>query len=147
MNRQTEMSFGELGELYRLFRKYEQIYGRVDTKGNADILTQLKVEYETRAYRINGPSGWCLVPAKISNARNAGRLGKFSDGEQDTIIAKRKEGMTIREVARQMHCSVGYVHKLISEHDREEEEKTYELPMREKIRNYKNAGTQFAFNL
>lgn len=50
--------------------------------------------------------------------RGAGRTPVFSDREKDKIIADRKSGKSIREVAVINHCSVGYVHKLISEHIR-----------------------------
>ena len=47
--------------------------------------------------------------------RGAGRIPVFSDREKDKIVADRKSGRSIREVAAMNHCSVGYVHKLISE--------------------------------
>lgn len=47
--------------------------------------------------------------------RGAGRTPIFSDREKDKIIADRKSGKSIREVAKMNHCSVGYVHKLINE--------------------------------
>ncbi len=47
--------------------------------------------------------------------RGAGRTPKFSDREKDKIVADRKSGKSIREVATLNHCSVGYVHKIISE--------------------------------
>lgn len=48
-------------------------------------------------------------------SRGAGRTPKFSDREKDRIVAEHRAGRTIREVARRNCCSVGYVHKLISE--------------------------------
>ena len=48
--------------------------------------------------------------------RGAGRTPKFSDREKDGMVAEYQAGKTIREIARQNRCSVGYVHKLISEH-------------------------------
>lgn len=47
--------------------------------------------------------------------RGAGRTPVFSDREKDKIIADRKSGKSIREVAAMNHCSVGYVHKIINE--------------------------------
>ncbi len=47
--------------------------------------------------------------------RGAGRTPKFSDREKDKIVADRKSRKSIREVATLNHCSVGYVHKIISE--------------------------------
>ena len=48
--------------------------------------------------------------------RGAGRTPVFSDREKNKIVADRKSGKSIREVAAMNHCSVGYVHKLINEH-------------------------------
>ena len=47
--------------------------------------------------------------------RGAGRTPVFSDREKNKIAADRKSGKPIREVAAMNHCSVGYVHKIISE--------------------------------
>lgn len=51
-----------------------------------------------------------------ANVRQAGRPPVYSDREKDRIVKMREKGMTIRAIAREMNCSVGYVQKLINEH-------------------------------
>lgn len=49
--------------------------------------------------------------------RGAGRIPKFSDREKEKIVQDYMSGNTIRDVAKINRCSVGYVHKLICEHN------------------------------
>lgn len=50
------------------------------------------------------------------NPRNAGRYPIYSDREKDEIMEQISKGASIRSIAKQFGCSVGYVHKLKSEH-------------------------------
>lgn len=48
---------------------------------------------------------------------NAGRCSKFNN-EQKEKIRFMQHNLSIREIAEQMNCSVGLVHKIIHEHDK-----------------------------
>ena len=52
---------------------------------------------------------------KIHNDRGAGRKSKFSDLEKETIRMYGIQRKTIKEIAEMFNCSVGLIHKLISE--------------------------------
>ena len=56
---------------------------------------------------------------KIHNERGAGRKSRFTDQEKETMKLYRIQGKTIKEIAEMYSCSVGLVHKLISEDKRE----------------------------
>lgn len=49
------------------------------------------------------------------NDRGAGRKAKFTDIEILKIKDMRDQGMSIRQIANKLECSVGLVHKLINE--------------------------------
>ncbi len=68
-----------------------------------------KVEYLERQLE--------LKEKEVQRLRNrgAGRVPKFSDREKEKIVQDYREGHTVRDVAGINGCSVGYVHKLISE--------------------------------
>jgi len=52
---------------------------------------------------------------KAHNERGAGRKSKFTDLEKGTIRMHRIQGKTIKYIAEMFNCSVGLIHKLISE--------------------------------
>ena len=52
---------------------------------------------------------------KAHNDRGAGRKSKFTNLEKGSIRMYRIQGKTIKEIAEMFSCSVGLVHKLISE--------------------------------
>ena len=54
---------------------------------------------------------------KIKNERNAGRKSKFTDTDIEKILAHRARGTKIRHLAAHYNCSVGLIHKIISEHN------------------------------
>lgn len=56
---------------------------------------------------------------KIKNERNAGRKTKFTDTQIEKILKERESGTSIRNIAKFYNCSVGLVHKIISEHTKE----------------------------
>lgn len=81
-----------------------------------------KPEYETQITELQHRISYLehqleLKDQEIQRLKNrgAGRTPKFSDREKDKIVADRKSGKSIREVATMNHCSIGYVHKIISE--------------------------------
>ena len=49
------------------------------------------------------------------NTRNAGRKPRFTDNEEETIKMYRIQGKTIKEMADMFGCSIGLIHKVISE--------------------------------
>ena len=49
------------------------------------------------------------------NTRNAGRKPRFTDNEEETIKMYRIQGKTIKEIADMFGCSIGLIHKVISE--------------------------------
>lgn len=51
------------------------------------------------------------------NSRNAGRKPRFTDNEEETIKMYRLQGKTIKEIADMFGCSVGLIHKVISENN------------------------------
>lgn len=55
--------------------------------------------------------GGTVVKA-VRNPRNAGRIPKFSDRENDAIRELISQGIPIRRIAEEYRCSVGYAHKL-----------------------------------
>ena len=51
----------------------------------------------------------------VHNARGAGRKPKFTSKQVEEIKAMRASGESIKSIAKEMNCSVGLVHNLISE--------------------------------
>ena len=47
------------------------------------------------------------------NDRGAGRKEKFTDEQIEQILKARREGKSIRTIAKEFNCSAGLVHKLI----------------------------------
>lgn len=56
-----------------------------------------------------------LTKKNKHNERGAGRKSRLSDQEKETIRMYRIQGKTIKELAEIFQCSVGLVHKLITE--------------------------------
>ncbi len=67
---------------------------------------QLEHEKKVREFTSNN---------KPQNERGAGRKEKFSDQDKELIRMYRIQGKTIKELAEIYECSVGLIHKLISE--------------------------------
>ena len=118
MIKKTPMKLEELGELYRLLVSYEKKYDIKKSNWLPAALEEIKQHYETEAMRINGPSGYEIVPSKITNPRGAGKNLIYTDQERDYILELRKSGLTIRKIAEKVHCSIGFVHKLINEQNK-----------------------------
>lgn len=59
---------------------------------------------------------------KIKNERNAGRKTKFTDTDIAKILEWRNvHKRSMRVIAKDFNCSVGLVHKIITEHEKEKE--------------------------
>lgn len=52
---------------------------------------------------------------KVHNERGAGRKSRFSDMDREMMRMYRIQGKTIKEIAEMYSCSVGLVHKIVSE--------------------------------
>ena len=77
-----------------------------------------KLKDENKLLRSNkGVKG--STDLKIHNERGAGRKSRFTDQEKETMKLYRIQGKTIKEIAEMYSCSVGLVHKLISEDKRD----------------------------
>lgn len=73
-----------------------------------------KLKDENKLLRSNkGSKG--ATDLKVHNERGAGRKSRFTDQEKETMKLYRIQGKTIKEIAEMYSCSVGLVHKLISE--------------------------------
>ena len=75
-------------------------------KSKDDYIQELKNENELLKEK-NSP--------RIPNERGAGRKTIFDDKTRSDIRKKRDEGATIKKLAQEYGCSVGLIHKLISE--------------------------------
>lgn len=106
------MRASDLGELHALLIMYRQVYGGVDDK----LLSAVAGNYQDAAVSCHSAAAGGPVPP-VTNPRAAGRRRRDIPGERETILGLRDDGMTIREIAAASGCSVGYVHKLIHEHN------------------------------
>ena len=106
-----EMPLTDLSELHILLRVYIQCYGTGER--DSELLSEVEERYRKR-YKIYNRKD---APAAITNPRNAGRKPSINPDRDERIRQMRAEGKTIREIASAESCSVGYVHKLIHEHD------------------------------
>lgn len=52
---------------------------------------------------------------KTHNERGAGRKSRFSDMDKEMMRMYRIQGNTIKEIAEMYSCSIGLVHKIITE--------------------------------
>lgn len=97
------MKKSDLAELYILL----ELYGR--TYGEKESVKELREETK-RLYE----EAW--GPGAIGNSRGAGRKEKYQEETKRKILELRKEGKSIRKIAGETGCSIGYVQKLINEH-------------------------------
>lgn len=93
----------DLEELYELLELYERTYG---TEASGRLLAEISERYQNR-YREN--------IGEKRNPRQAGRKRKYTETDRATIRESRKRGMTIRKIAQETGCSVGYVQGVLSE--------------------------------
>ena len=105
------MKPSDLGELYTLLTMYQNIYG----SAGDNLLAEIADNYKVSAACFCRSSGKNPDIMPITNPRGAGRKRRNIPEELEKIRRLRKSGMTIRAIASETGCSVGYVHKLIHE--------------------------------
>ena len=93
----------DLEELYQLLELYERTYGEKEAE---KVLAKVEEDYRN------------IYGEKIGEKRNprkAGRKRKYTEVTKGEIHKFRREGLTIREIAKETGCSVGYVQSVLSE--------------------------------
>ena len=98
-----EMKRQEMEELSQLLCVYERTYG---SREAGEVLKELSERYRNR-YK-----GDIL---EKRNPRKAGRKREYDEDKKRELRELRKEGLTIREIARETGCSVGYVQGVLRE--------------------------------
>lgn len=98
-----EMKRQDLEELYILLEVYEKTYGGRN-------VTEMKQELSARYREEKGGES---ISGK-RNPRKAGRKRQYTEEEKSRIRNYREEGLTIREIAKETGCSVGYVQGVLS---------------------------------
>lgn len=99
-NDSAQLSYND--KLIKIQQGYNRLYNFAEKKLKEN--QQLKNEIEQ--LRLNPPKP----------KSNAGRCSKFNN-EQKEKIRFMQHNLSIREIAEQMNCSTGLVHKIIHEHD------------------------------
>ena len=100
-----EMRKTDLGELYALLEMYQRVYGGVPDG--------LLIKIEDRYERAHGSGA--DRENRITNPRGAGRKSKITEERIRQAKELKRKGYKIREIGKEMGCSVGHVHKLINE--------------------------------
>ena len=96
----------DLLELYQLCGLYRHVYG-----GNGEKLaTELMEEI---AWRYREDSGEEITKAR--NPRNAGRKKKYTDAVNEKILSLNRSGISKRNIAKEIGCSLGHVQDVIKE--------------------------------
>lgn len=95
----------DLAELYTLLGMYDRTYGGVPE----ELIGSVKEAYQG-AYRSRKDEA-----TKITNPGNAGRKSGVTKEKIRKAGEMHADGCSMREIAKEMHCSVGHVHKLIHE--------------------------------
>ena len=78
-----------------------------ELKRNSDLIKEIQELKNTSIHKLNNE--------KKHNERGAGRKSKFKDADIKQIKEYRSAGKTIKEISIIYGCSVGLIHKLISE--------------------------------
>lgn len=100
-----KMKAVDLGELYGLLEMYGRVYDGVPK----ELLEHIETAYKEAKDTGGSPKG----RERITNPRGAGRKSRVTEEEIEKACRLYGSGYTIRETAKEMGCSVGYVHKLI----------------------------------
>ena len=87
---------------------YVQMKKRIDFLESKNASLDKTIEHDESVHK--------LISEK-HNIRNAGRKPRFSDNEEETIKMYRIQGKTIKEIADMFGCSIGLIHKVISENN------------------------------
>lgn len=92
----------DMEELFQLLKVYERTYGGREA---AEMSRAVSERYrEERGESISGKR----------NPRGAGRKKQYADEEKQRIRELRDGGMSIRRIAEETGCSVGYVQGVLS---------------------------------
>ena len=98
-----EMKRQDLEELYQLAGLYGKTYG---SKAAGELLKEVARRYNsTYKEDIQGKR----------NPRNAGRRRRYTEDVKNEIKSLRGKGLSIRKIAGETGCSVGYVQGVLSE--------------------------------
>ena len=89
-------------------------------KKKAEIMKELEealqkiTELETEIEELK------KVVQKHNERNNTGRPRKFGDSEKATITMLFLQGKSYRTIAKEVGCSLGFVHKVLNEHPKSE---------------------------
>ena len=97
-----EMKRKDLEELHQLLVLYERTYW-------GSLVSGLLMEVAGRYGRNYGEDIW-----EKRNPRKAGRKKQYTEKDRGKIRGLRGKGRSIREIARETGCSVGYVQSVLS---------------------------------
>ena len=97
-----EMRRQDLVELYQLIGLYERTYGEDWGKKKEGI--------ENTYYRITGKA-----IREARNPRGGGRKRKYREEENQAILEGYQNRKSLRQIAREVGCSVGHVQDVIRE--------------------------------
>lgn len=98
-----EMKRQDMEELSQLLYLYERTYG---SREAGELQKELSERYRN-SYKDN------ILEKR--NPRNAGRKRQYTEEKKGKLRKLREKGLTIREIAREIGCSVGYVQSVLSE--------------------------------
>lgn len=98
-----EMKRQDMEELSQLLCLYERTYG---SREAGELLKELSERYRN-SYKEN------ILEKR--NPRKAGRKRQYTEEKKEKLRELRAKGLTIREIARETGCSVGYVQGVLSE--------------------------------
>ena len=97
----VEMNRQDLLELYQLAVMYTRCY---------DLELGELLEGISEKYRKN-TGGEDIRSSR--NPRSAGRKRVYADNTDRTVLKLRDSGMTLREIARTLQCSIGHVQDVL----------------------------------
>lgn len=98
------MKHQDMSELYQLVKLYVRTYG-YDKDTGTEFLSELRNRY---LEQFNGKS-----IEEACNPRGAGRKAVYTKEENDRIAELRKEGLSLRAVAKAAGCSLGHVQDVL----------------------------------
>ncbi|MBU3087450.1 Hin recombinase [Clostridium gasigenes] len=116
MQYEANEQFGNSGDFIQMKKKIENLKTKV-------VALEDSVKHNRKMYTFELNKNDKLIKRlrenkevqKFKNERGAGRKSKFTDKEITEIKMNSQKGKTIKEIAEMFSCSVGLIHKLISE--------------------------------
>lgn len=115
MYRRFAMRATDLAELYCLLHMYIRTYDVTACSDTGTLLALVQEHYEEQASLASASSSRQGPPPSLHNPRGAGRKPLDSGSIKERIMSLRQSGLSIRAIASAIHCSTGFVHKLIHE--------------------------------